>query len=146
MVYKILITSKIKPEQPISHQSFLVQLTFTNIGESTFPGGELTNFTISATNQNQYLVKSALPKIPPIKPNEKLEEEPHSFRISTYGIAWVKVNLKADDGEQVDHYQSLGNNLGKDWMDVISIRNQEYVTIISLLKKIVKLLERTEKQ
>lgn len=77
MPYKLLIGFEVIPTQPISDENFNIQLNITNIGDSTFPGGELTYFGVSygggLGGATQSINESGLPKVPAIKVNESIK-------------------------------------------------------------------------
>jgi hypothetical protein len=141
MDYKILIGFKSKPKKPLSMNPFKIQLKLTNIGDSVFPGGELTYFSVTLGGTTQSVTKSNLPKIPPIKPTESIALEPHQFVTFGFGAAWVEVHLVASDGRKANLFQNPENDMGSVWKMVFPIRSSEHATMIELLKEIVKLLK-----
>lgn len=145
MVYKIMVEFKLIPAQPISGKSFEAELTLTNIGDSVFPGGELTKFAVRMPTGSQELRKSWLPKIPSIKANKSIKLKPQKFHPIEGGIAWIEVQLKPSDGEKVNLFQNPEYNFGVEWTNNFRIKRQEDETMINLLKRIVELLEKREK-
>lgn len=145
MVYKILIEFKLKPVQPVANEDFEIHLKLTNIGDSVFPGGELTKFSVRVGEVGQDTTKSTLQKIPPIKVNEFVELKPNTFSTIQDGAAWVQVQLKASDGQEVNLFQNPETSMGQTWLNAFPVKSQEYLTITKLLQSIVKLLEKSEK-
>ena len=145
MVCKLWIEIALTPAQPVSNEDFSIQLKVTNIGDSIFPGGELTYFALMTQNAVRSVSKSSLSKIPSLTQNVSIELEPHTFWAFEDGVAWIRVQLKANDDQKVDLYQNPEINMGQTWQNIIVIKSQEYVVITKLLEKIVGLLTEEKK-
>lgn len=150
MLYKLLIGFEVIPTQPISDEQIKIQLSITNIGDSPFPGGELTYFGVSfgggLGGTTQSITESALPKVPAIKVNESIKLDPQTFMGLEDGIATVSIEIVATDKAQVSLFQNSAYEMGKRWTNVFKVRNRDTVKILESLQKIVDLLEKGQKQ
>jgi len=150
MLYKLLIGFEVIPTQPISDETFKIELKITNIGDSTFPGGELTYFGVSygggTGGATQSMNESALPKVPVIKVNESIKLGPQTFTGLVDGIAAVSIEIAATDKAQVSLFQNSTYEMGKRWTNVFKVRNRDTVKTLESLQKIVDLLEKGQKQ
>lgn len=142
-----MISYELTPPQPLSNENFQIKLDIVNIGDSVFPGGEMTNFKVDFMQKaSQTVAKSMLEKIPPMKPSETVKLKPETFFAFEDGSASVGVSLKANDGEEVRLFQNPEVDLGNNWINVFTVGNQDNATIIKLLQKIVRLLEERERK
>jgi hypothetical protein len=150
MLYKLLIGFEVIPNQPMSDENFNIQLSITNIGDSTFPGGELTYFGVSygggLGGVTQSINENALSKVPAIKVNESIKLNPQAFMGLEDGIATVSIEIVATDKAQVSLFQSSAFEMGKRWTNLFRVRNRDTVKIVESLQKIVELLEKGQKQ
>ncbi len=145
MDYKIWISFKIDPPQPLSGTPFNIQLTLHNIGESLFPGGLFKKLDVSVKGNLQSMLAEELEKIPPIKPEEFVVLKPIGFLQLASGVAWVRAIISSSDGGKVQHFQSAVGNLGEEWGNNFVIKDQDTITVIKLLERIAQLLEKKEK-
>src|SRR5450759_2260678 len=102
MAYKLMIENVITPLMPVTMTPFYVTLKITNIGDSVFPGGILTVFSVQSQSASRSVSGSKLPKIPPLKSGESLSLEPQSFSMFDGGVTRLLVELKANDDAPVD--------------------------------------------
>lgn len=146
LIHKLLVEFKLKPEKPLTSEDFQVKLILKNIGDSVFPGGQLTRFSVSFSANTQNVNTTDLPRIPTINVNESIELEPHTFFAIEDGTVWIQATLKAADDTEAHLFQNPDYDMGSTWGTVCQIRKREYVDIINLLQKIVELLEKRGKE
>ncbi len=145
VVYNLLVEFTLIPEKPVSDETLQIKLNLKNIGSFAFPGGEMTEISVRTgdiSQNTQSVSPNALPKIPAIEVNQSIMLEPITFLAMYDGMAWISVKLKAVDGGNVHLFQHLNYDMGNNWGNAFKIKKQEFETMISLLKKIVELLER----
>jgi hypothetical protein len=147
---KLLVAFKVIPTQPISDEDFSITLVITNIGDSTFPGGELNYFGVTyggvLGGPTQSVGEGNLPKVPALKVNESIMLDPQTFMALEDGTAKVNIEIVAADKTQASLFQNSTFEMGKRWTNVFKIRNRDTVKILELLQKIVDLLEKGQKQ
>lgn len=139
--HKLLVTFELKPKLPLSYDYFDAVLIMKNIGDSPFPGGELTNFGVQFVNASQTASKDTLDKIPTLNPGDETRLSPHRFYAFESGSASLKCSIKANGGEQVGLYQNTEYDMGNNWLNVFVIKDSDIATVIDLLQQIVKLLK-----
>jgi hypothetical protein len=141
LIHKLLICFELIPEKPVSDENFQVKFVLKNIGESVFPGGQLDEVVVNIAGKNQTKSKDVLMKIPQIEVNKTVELEPLTFFALEDGAGWISLKLESVDKVEPHLFQNPSYDMGKEWGMVFQIRKREYELIISLLQKIVALLE-----
>ena len=141
MPHKLLIQVTWNPTHPIRGKRLTTTLEIRNIGEAIFPGGEVTKFMLSYPNYLSMAAEEALSPLPQIPSEEKVETS-QVFFPRDHGLSTVSVNIKANDGETVDHYQSRVYNMGTEFKQFIYIRDSTLVGIHELLEEILNQLKK----
>jgi hypothetical protein len=141
--YKLLVLLKLDPQTILTQDEFKVQLFLKNIGDAVFPGGEITRFSVKYPSGGmQEIQRTRLQKIQKIEPNEILELEPRSFNAFEEGSMWISLSIKPIDEGEMHLFQTVEYDMGQTWQGLFIVRKREFVEMINLLEKIVKLLEK----
>ena len=151
MVYKLLILFETLPNVencsiPVGLFDVSVILSVKNIGEDVFPGGEINQFILTLPHSSQSVNVSSLPKIPSLPPNESVKIPPHVFHPMEGGLATLFCTIKSNDGEEINLFQNVQYNMGKEWRNLFPIFDYQLFRIAELLENIEKLLVEKKEQ
>jgi len=119
----------------------------TNLGDTTFPGGKLTeiSFVYEGEMKSYHQPEEAI--ISSINPNVKKTIYTWNETMYLDGLVWVHCNIKSNDEQPIEYYQTKkGTAIQGEWKNVFIVVNKENLMIIQLLnemnKKINELLEK----
>ena len=140
--HKLLITYKVSGELVRAEGIDLI-LIVKNMGDVAFTGGRFSSIRLEFSAVTSSVSESDLQEIPVLEPQAEAESTYRLF-LPVDGFGWVVAQVKADDGQPVEHYQNQSFATGQEWRNSIYVERREERHIISLLEKIATLLERSQ--
>ncbi len=120
-----------------------ISFTFTakNVSNVAFPSGVLKSVEINTSHGGASMRSfvSLNLKLPFIKPNEKIQLHQWKTTSAVEGIAWVKIDLTANDKQPIECYQyeggaQIGTNI---WAYPLIVIDRELLDIRFLLEKLL---------
>lgn len=126
--------------------SISVTLTFTNIGESDFPGGIINQVNLEHGGGISQSWRTVNASIPVLKTKEKFTFSGQSFPIELEGLYWLKCKVEASDKKPIEFFQFEGGDAHEEWMKPITVVNRENIEIIKLLEKLLEKIEHMSKK
>ncbi len=118
-------------------------IRITNIGESEFPGGNISDLIFEHSNKAtiNYPYKN-FSEIPALDVEEFYELPPQTFTPFLDGMSWLNISIIANDNEEIEFYRLRMENSRPTWnLAMLIIRREEEEKIV-LLRSILEELER----
>jgi hypothetical protein len=144
--YKILITLSIEISSPlktfigqtdiIRGEPCSISLSFKNIGTETFPGGKIQSLKLDYSPVGTaFTVWTEEWNCPPLSPENEQRVVTVPLIPIVEGLAWIRLNILAQDGQIIQCYQSIKDPLQNKnaWAGCIYVNNRELLQIINLL-------------
>lgn len=136
----------LKPDEVIRGEVFTITLSAKNIGTSQFPGAKVEGLQV------QYRAYGlsrgiATPDVevscPEIAPGEKIKFYSDECVAMDDGVAWVKLTMKANDGTEIECYQSPTSPMKplNSWEKWFYVLEGESIRIVALLERILEQLK-----
>jgi len=153
VTHKLLIEEQVDPlldanspfknylgySEVLPRRNFKFKLKFTNIGAQTFSGAKITSFKIiyGETVLSNLLANIDI-TIPPLNPQESKE----LINLETYaqydGLAWIKLQIVANDNNPIEFYQHGKYRLeGSEWMNHFYVLSKGELMLIGILQALM---------
>jgi len=140
MTHKLHIEFETGPETVVQGDSFTVTLNILNIGDQIFPGGTFSYFRVKYIGGDASQSALGDLEIPEIPVENSWSITKTLYAISD-GISWVEAQIKSNDEEVIEYYQSRRGPVHQEWSMPFYVQNRESYDIISLLQKILEKLD-----
>ena len=151
MPHKLLIYPRVAPPrkykrllsffEAVTGEENGFKLIVENVGEKTFPGGEIMSGGRIALETIMGVIsftqwRNVDPKLPPIEPKNRF-----TIRLPTWvpyspGLYRVAFKIKSTDEEKIEYYQSLGGSPREDeWCQFIYVVDRHQLDLTLLLEQ-----------
>lgn len=126
----------LEPHEVVLRRNYDLRLKFTNIGTETFPAGKLSQFNITygdAVSSDVLLkVNPVIPKLSPQQPVEVF----NITNLAQYsGIAWVRLQIVANDNNPIEYYQAGGFRIGlNEWIAHFYVLTRAEITLLRIFR------------
>lgn len=118
----------------LTRHEFRLKLKFTNIGTEIFTGGKITSFKIiygEAVLSD--VIGSINPTVEPLDPEQSKDIIDIGTVAQYYDLAWIKLQMVADDGNPIEYYQSRENKVhGGEWVSHFYVLSKSEVLLIGI--------------
>jgi len=143
-LHRLLIKCRLEGDEPVRSKRFVFTLTVQNIGDDVFPGGRFSRIELECTGLGlvTHMADTRLPTIPKLGKGETTELTGMHLAPAAEGSSWLIGEVQSDDQRSVRHYLTERIDAGDVWRWAIYVRRLDDFRIISLLEKIVALLEK----
>ena len=122
---------------------FKVALWAMNLGTSKFPGVEVSKLSIDFRPQGVAQSRwrpSFKVSCPQIEAGKRVRFFSEDVLAIDEGTAWVHVEMKAEDGDTIEYYQTPNDRLEdkNEWINCMYVVSRESIHMIALLDQLVK--------